>query len=155
MEQEYGLESGSIHVMRINRDNQATTGHNWRIYDVKNPDLFTVVAADSRTDAADRWAIVNPERPADMVDAVPEEGAMKYEFTIAQQAFNPDADTPGADRFINPQELYRMRRNFTEMPVRRVWATNKEQAISKVRSFFHNEFWDVPEEWLKINVVGI
>ena len=151
MEQEYGLESGSIHVTRIN---DQTGSHNWRIYDVANPDLFTVVAADSRTDAADRWAIVNPERPADMVDAVPEEGAMKYEFSIAQQAFNPDSRNDN-DRFIYPQEIYRMRTNFTEMPVRRVWATNKEQAISKVRSFFHNEFWDVPEEWLKINVVGI
>jgi hypothetical protein len=157
MEQEYGLESGSIHVTRITGQTQSTTGvagHNWRIYDVQNPDIFTVVAADSRTNAAERWAYVNPERPADMVDAVPDEGAMKYEFTIAQQAFNPDPVSDG-DRFINPQEIYRMRRNFTEMPVRRVWATNKEQAISKVRSFFHNEFWDVPEEWLKINVVGI
>jgi len=79
---------------------------------------------------------------------------MKYEFSIAQQAFNPDSRNDN-DRFIYPQEIYRMRTNFTEMPVRRVWATNKEQAISKVRSFFHNEFWDVPEEWLKINVVGI
>jgi hypothetical protein len=157
MEQEYGLESGSIHVMRINDQSQATTGavgHNWRIYDVNNPDLFTVVAADSRTDAVERWAIVNPERPADMVDAVPEEGAMKYEFTIAQQAFNPDADTPGADRFIYPAVLYRQRTG-REIPVRKVWATNKEQAISKARTFFPRDFDTIPEDWLKINVVGI
>jgi len=156
MEQELGLESGSIHVMRINRDNQATTGaagHNWRIYDVNNPDLFTVVAADSRTNAADRWSYVNPERPADMVDAVPDEGAMKYEFTIAQQAFNPDS-TGDADRFIYPAELYRQRTG-REMPVRRVWATNKEQAISKARTFFPRDFDTIPEEWIKINVVGI
>jgi len=157
MEQEYGLESGSIHVTRITGQTQSTTGaagHNWRIYDVNNPDLFTVVAADSRTNAADRWSYVNPERPAERVDAVPDEGAMKYEFSIAQQAFNPNS-TGDADRFIYPQEIYRMRRSFTEMPVRRVWATNKEQAIGKVRSFFHDEFWDIPEEWMKINVVGI
>ena len=157
MEQEYGLENGSIHVTRITGQTQSTTGaagHNWRIYDVRNPDLFTVVAADSRTNAVDRWSYVNPERPADMVDAVPDEGAMKYEFTIAQQAFNPDP-VSDSDRFIYPQEIYRMRRSFTEMPVRRVWATNKEQAIGKVRSFFHDEFWDIPEEWMKINVVGI
>jgi hypothetical protein len=156
MEQEYGLESGSVHVMRINRDNQATTGaagHNWRIYDVQNPDLFTVVAADSRTNAVDRWSYVNPERPADMVDAVPEEGAMKYEFTIAQQAFNPDS-TGDADRFIYPAELYRQRTG-REIPVRKVWATNKEQAISKARTFFPRDFDTIPEEWLKINVVGI
>ena len=157
MEQELGLESGSIHVMKINRDNLATTGaagHNWRIYDIDNPDLFTVVAADSRTNAADRWSYVNPERPAERVDAVPDEGAMKYEFTIAQQAFNPDADAPGADRFINPQELYRQRTG-REPPTRKVWATNKEQAISKARTFFPRDFDTIPEEWLKINVVGI
>jgi hypothetical protein len=157
MEQEYGLESGSIHVTRITGQTQSTTGvagHNWRIYDVQNPDLFTVVAADSRTNAVERWQYVNPERPADMIDAVPDEGAMKYEFTIAQQAMNPDP-LSDSDRFIYPQEIYRMRRSFTEMPVRRVWATNKEQAIGKVRSFFHDEFWDIPEEWMKINVVGI
>ena len=89
-----------------------------------------------------------------MVDAVPDEGAMKYEFTIAQQAFNPDADVPGSDRFIYPAELYRQRTG-REIPVRKVWATNKEQAISKVRSFFPREFGDVIEDWLKINVVGI
>jgi hypothetical protein len=157
IEQHNGLETGSVHVMRITRDNQATTGaagHNWRIYDVNNPDLFTVVASDSRTNAVDRWQYVNPERPADMVDAVPDEGAMKYEFTIALQAFNPDADTPGADRFINPQELYRQRTG-REPPTRKVWATNKEQAISKVRTFFPRDFDTIPEEWLKINVVGI
>jgi hypothetical protein len=157
MEQEYGLESGSIHVTRITGQTQSTTGaagHNWRIYDVRNPDLFTVVAADSRTNAAERWAYVNPERPADMVDAVPDEGAMKYEFSIAQQALNPNPRNDN-DRFIYPQEIYRQRTSFTEMPVRRVWATSKEQAIGKVRSFFHNDFWDIPEEWLKINVVGI
>ncbi len=113
-----------------------------------------MVAADSRTDAVERWAIVNPERPADMVDAVPEEGAMKYEFTIAQQAFNPDADTPGADRFIYPAVLYRQRTG-REIPVRKVWATNKEQAISKARTFFPRDFDTIPEDWLKINVVGI
>ena len=157
MEQEYGLESGSIHVTRITGQTQSTTGaagHNWRIYDVRNPDLFTVVAADSRTNAADRWQYVNPERPADTVDAVPDEGAMKYEFSIAQQALNPNSRNDN-DRFIYPQEIYRQRTSFTEMPVRRVWATSKEQAIGKVRSFFHNEFWDIPEEWMKINVVGI
>jgi len=156
MEQEYGLESGSIHVTRINDQSQSTTGvagHNWRIYDVQNPDLFTVVAADSRTNAADRWQYVNPERPADMVDAVPDEGAMKYEFTIAQQAFNPDPLSDN-DRFIYPAELYRQRTG-RDMPVRRVWATNKEQAISKVRTFFPRDFDTIPEEWLKINVVGI
>jgi len=157
IEQHNGFETGSVHVMRINRDNQATTGaagHNWRIYDVQNPDLFTVVASDSRTNAVDRWQYVNPERPADMVDAVPDVGAMKYEFTIAQQAFNPDADTPGADRFINPAELYRQRTG-REIPVRKVWATNKEQAISKARTFFPRDFDTIPEEWLKINVVGV
>jgi hypothetical protein len=156
MEQEYGLESGSIHVTRINDQSQSTTGvagHNWRIYDVQNPDLFTVVAADSRTNAADRWQYVNPERPADMVDAVPDEGAMKYEFTIAQQAFNPDP-LSDSDRFIYPAELYRQRTG-RDMPVRRVWATNKEQAISKARTFFPRDFDTIPEEWLKINVVGI
>jgi hypothetical protein len=156
MEQEYGLESGSIHVTRINDQSQSTTGvagHNWRIYDVQNPDLFTVVAADSRTNAVERWAYVNPERPADMVDAVPDEGAMKYEFTIAQQAFNPDP-LSDSDRFIYPAELYRQRTG-RDMPVRRVWATNKEQAISKVRTFFPRDFDTIPEEWLKINVVGI
>jgi len=156
MEQEYGLESGSIHVTRINDQSQSTTGvagHNWRIYDVQNPDLFTVVAADSRTNAVERWAYVNPERPADMVDAVPDEGAMKYEFTIAQQAFNPDPVSDG-DRFIYPAELYRQRTG-RDMPVRRVWATNKEQAISKARTFFPRDFDTIPEDWLKINVVGI
>jgi hypothetical protein len=130
MEQEYGLESGSIHVTRINDQSQSTTGvagHNWRIYDVQNPDLFTVVAADSRTNAVERWSYVNPERPADMVDAVPDEGAMKYEFTIAQQAVNPDPVSDG-DRFIYPAELYRQRTG-REIPVRKVWATSKEQAI--------------------------
>jgi hypothetical protein len=156
MEQEYGLESGSIHVTRLTGQSQSTTGvagHNWRIYDVANPDLFTVVASDSRTNAVERWAYVNPERPADMVDAVPDEGAMKYEFTIAQQAMNPDS-LSDSDRFIYPQELYRQRTG-REIPVRKVWATNKEQAISKVRSFFPREFGDVIEDWLKINVVGI
>jgi hypothetical protein len=156
MEQEYGLENGSIHVTRINDQSQSTTGaagHNWRIYDVQNPDLFTVVAADSRTNAVERWAYVNPERPADMVDAVPDEGAMKYEFTIAQQAFNPDPVSDG-DRFIYPAELYRQRTG-RDMPVRRVWATSKEQAISKARTFFPRDFDTIPEDWLKINVVGI
>jgi hypothetical protein len=156
LEQEYGLESGSIHVTRLNNQSQSTTGvagHNWRIYDVQNPDLFTVVAADSRTNAVERWSYVNPERPADMVDAVPDEGAMKYEFTIAQQAVNPDPLSDG-DRFIYPQELYRQRTG-RDMPVRRVWATNKEQAISKARTFFPRDFDTIPEDWLKINVVGI
>jgi hypothetical protein len=156
MEQEYGLENGSIHVTRINNQSQSTTGaagHNWRIYDVQNPDLFTVVAADSRTNAVERWAYVNPERPAVMVDAVPDEGAMKYEFTIAQQAVNPDP-LSDSDRFIYPAELYRQRTG-RDMPVRRVWATNKEQAISKARTFFPRDFDTIPEEWLKINVVGI
>jgi hypothetical protein len=156
MEQEYGLEHGSIHVTRINNQSQSTTGaagHNWRIYDVQNPDLFTVVAADSRTNAVERWAYVNPERPADMVDAVPDEGAMKYEFTIAQQAFNPDP-LNDSDRFIYPAELYRQRTG-RDMPVRRVWATSKEQAISKARTFFPRDFDTIPEDWLKINVVGI
>jgi hypothetical protein len=156
IEQHNGFETGSVHVMRITRDNQATSGaagHNWRIYDVQNPDLFTVVASDSRTNAVDRWQYVNPERPADMVDAVPDEGAMKYEFTIALQAFNPDAQGDD-DRFINPQELYRQRTG-REPPTRKVWATNKEQAISKARTFFPRDFDTIPEEWLKINVVGI
>jgi len=156
LEQEYGLENGSIHVTRMNNQSQSTTGaagHNWRIYDVQNPDLFTVVASDSRTNAVERWSYVNPERPADMVDAVPDEGAMKYEFTIAQQAFNPDPLNDG-DRFIYPAELYRQR-SGQEIPVRKVWATNKEQAINKVRTFFPGEFGDVTEDWLKINVVGI
>ena len=156
MEQEYGLESGSVHVTRINDQSRSTTGaagHNWRIYDVQNPDLFTVVASDSRTNAVERWAYVNPERPADMVDAVPDEGAMKYEFTIAQQAMNPDPVSDG-DRFIYPAELYRQRTG-REMPVRRVWATSKEQAISKARTFFPRDFDTIPEDWLKINVVGI
>jgi hypothetical protein len=156
-EQNYGLESGSIHVTRINDQSQSTTGaagHNWRIYDVANPDLFTVVASDSRTNAVERWAYVNPERPADMVDAVPDEGAMKYEFTIAQQAMNPDANAPGSDRFIYPAELYRQRTG-REIPVRKVWATSKEQAISKVHTFFPRDFDTIPEDWLKINVVGI
>jgi hypothetical protein len=156
MEQEYGLESGSIHVTRLTGQTQSTTGvagHNWRIYDVQNPDLFTVVASDSRTNAVERWAYVNPERPADMVDAVEDEGAMKYEFTIAQQAVNPDP-LSDSDRFIYPAELYRQRTG-REIPVRKVWATNKEQAINKVRTFFPGEFGDVTEDWLKINVVGI
>jgi len=156
MEQEYGLESGSIHVTRINDQSQSTTGvagHNWRIYDVQNPDLFTVVASDSRTNAVERWAYVNPERPADMVDAVPDEGAMKYEFTIAQQAMNPDSLSDG-DRFIYPAELYRQRTG-RDLPVRKVWATSKEQAIGKARSFFPRDFDTIPEDWLKINVVGI
>jgi hypothetical protein len=156
MEQEYGLENGSIHVTRINNQSQSTTGaagHNWRIYDVQNPDLFTVVAADSRTNAVERWAYVNPERPANMVDAVPDEGAMKYEFTIAQQAFNPDP-LNDSDRFIYPAELYRQRTG-RDMPVRRVWAISKEQAISKARTFFPRDFDTIPEDWLKINVVGI
>jgi hypothetical protein len=156
MEQEYGLESGSVHVTRINDQSQSTTGvagHNWRIYDVQNPDLFTVVASDSRTNAVERWSYVNPERPADMVDAVEDEGAMKYEFTIAQQAVNPDP-LSDSDRFIYPAELYRQR-SGQEVPVRKVWATNKEQAINKVRTFFPGEFGDVTEDWLKINVVGI
>ena len=156
LEQEYGLESGSVHVMRLNNQSQSTTGvagHNWRIYDVQNPDLFTVVASDSRTNAVERWAYVNPERPADMVDAVPDEGAMKYEFTIAQQAVNPDS-LSDSDRFIYPAELYRQR-SGQEVPVRKVWATSKEQAINKVRTFFPGEFGDVTEDWLKINVVGI
>ena len=156
LEQEYGLESGSVHVMRLNNQSQSTTGvagHNWRIYDVQNPDLFTVVASDSRTNAVERWAYVNPERPADMVDAVPDEGAMKYEFTIAQQAVNPDPVSDG-DRFIYPAELYRQRTG-REMPVRKVWATSKEQAVGKARSFFPRDFDTIPEDWLKINVVGI
>jgi hypothetical protein len=156
MEQEYGLESGSIHVTRITGQTQSTTGvagHNWRIYDVQNPDYFTVVAADSRTNAADRWQYVNPELPADMVDAVPDEGAMKYEFTIAQQAMNPDS-LSDSDRFIYPAELYRQRTG-REIPVRRVWATSKEQAIGKARTFFPRDFDTIPEDWLKINVVGI
>ena len=155
-EQNYGLENGSIHVTRINDQSQSTTGvagHNWRIYDVQNPDLFTVVAADSRTNAVERWAYVNPERPAAMIDAVEDEGAMKYEFTIAQQAVNPDPVSDG-DRFIYPAELYRQRTG-REMPVRRVWATSKEQAISKARTFFPRDFDTIPEDWLKINVVGI
>ena len=157
LEREYDLESGSIHVTRITGQTQSTTGaagHNWRIYDVQNPDLFTVVASDSRTNAVERWAYVNPERPADMVDAVPDEGAMKYEFTIAQQAMNPDANAPGSDRFIYPAELYRQRTG-REIPVRKVWATSKEQAISKARTFFPRDFDTIPEDWLKINVVGI
>ena len=156
LEREYDLESGSVHVMRLNNQSQATSGaggHNWRIYDVRNPDLFTVVAADSRTNAVERWAYVNPERPADMVDAVEDAGAMKYEFTIAQQAVNPDPVSDG-DRFIYPAELYRQR-SGQEVPVRKVWATSKEQAINKVRTFFPGEFGDVTEDWLKINVVGI
>ena len=155
-EQNYGLENGSIHVTRINDQSQSTTGvagHNWRIYDVQNPDLFTVVAADSRTNAVERWAYVNPERPAAMIDAVEDEGAMKYEFTIAQQAVNPDP-VSDSDRFIYPAELYRQRTG-REMPVRRVWATSKEQAIGKARTFFPRDFDTIPEDWLKINVVGI
>jgi hypothetical protein len=157
IEQHNGFETGSVHVMRINRDNQATSGaagHNWRIYDIQRPDTFSVVAADSRTNAVDRWQYVNPERQADIVDAVEDEGAMKYEFTIAQQAFNPDSQGDD-DRFINPQELYKQRTGRDTIPVRKVWATSKEQAIGKVRSFFSSEFFDVPPEWLKINVVGI
>ena len=155
-EQNYGLENGSVHVTRITDQSQSTTGvagHNWRIYDVQNPDLFTVVAADSRTNAVERWAYVNPERPAAMIDAVEDEGAMKYEFTIAQQAVNPDP-LSDSDRFIYPAELYRQR-SGQEIPVRKLWATSKEQAISKARTFFPREFGDVTEDWLKINVVGI
>jgi hypothetical protein len=151
MEGELGLQYGSISVQRINTGQGS---HNWRIYDVKNPDFFSVVAADSRTDAADRWSRIHPDLPAELVDAVPDEGALKYEFTIAQQALNPNA-REGEDRFIYPQDIYRQRTNFTHMPVRRVWATNKEQAIGKLRSFYDREFFDVPEEWLKINVVGV
>ena len=155
IEREHGLESGSVHVQRMTGvSTTGAAGHNWRIYDVRNPDYFTVVASDSRTNAVDRWQYVNPELPAEIVDAVPDEGALKYEFTIAQQALNPNA-REGEDRFIYPQEIYRQRTNFTHMPVRRVWATNKEQAISKLRTYFSNEFFDVPEEWLKINVVGV
>ena len=156
LEREYDLESGSIHVTRITGQTQSTTGvagHNWRIYDVQNPDLFTVVASDSRTNAVERWAYVNPERPADMVDAVPDEGAMKYEFTVAQQAMNPDS-LSDSDRFIYPAELYRQRTG-RDLPVRKVWATSKEQAISKVHTFFPRDFDTIPEDWLKINVVGI
>ena len=154
IEREHGLESGSVHVQRMTGvSTTGAAGHNWRIYDVRNPDYFTVVASDSRTNAVDRWQYVNPELPAEIVDAVPDEGAMKYEFTIAQQALNPNQESD--DRFIYPQEIYRQRTNFTHMPVRRVWATNKEQAISKLRTYFSNEFFDVPEEWLKINVVGV
>ena len=151
MEGELGLQYGSISVQRINTGQGS---HNWRIYDVKNPDFFSVVAADSRTDAANRWSRIHPDQPAELVDAVPDEGAMKYEFTIAQQALNPNARGDD-DRFIYPQDIYRQRTNFTQMPVRRVWATSKEQAIGKVRSFYDREFFDVPEEWLKINVVGV
>jgi len=158
IEQHNGFENGSVHVMRVTHDNQATTGaagHNWRIYDVANPDYYTVVASDSRSNAANRWAYVNPEREANMVDAVPDEGAMKYEFTIALHATNPDAGIEGQPQFINPQELYKQRTGRDTVPVRKVWATNKEQAISKVRTFFSTEFFDIPEDWLKINVVGI
>ena len=155
-EQNYGLEYGSIHVTRITGQTQSTTGaagHNWRIYDVANPDVFTVVASDSRTNAVERWAYVNPERPADMVDAVPDEGAMKYEFTIARMAVNPDP-VSDSDRYIYPQELYRQRTG-RDAPIRKVWATSKEQAISKVHTFFPRDFDTIPEDWLKINVVGI
>ena len=158
IEQHNGFETGSVHVQRITRDNQATTGaagHNWRIYDVADPDYYTVVAADSRSNAANRWAVVNPEREANMVDAVPDEGAMKYEFAIAQHALNPDAGIEGQPQFINPQELYTQRTGRDARMVRKVWATNKEQALSKLRTFFSTEFFDVPEDWLKINVVGI
>jgi hypothetical protein len=142
--------------MRLNNQSQSTTGvagHNWRIYDIQSPDLFTVVAADSRTNAAERWSYVNPERPADMVDAVEDEGALKYEFTIAQQAVNPDS-LNDSDRFIYPAELYRQRTG-REIPTRKVWATSKEQAVGKARSFFPRDFDTIPEDWLKINVVGI
>jgi hypothetical protein len=152
MEGELGLQYGSISVQRINTGQGS---HNWRIYDVKNPDFFSVVAADSRTDAADRWSRIHPDLPAELVDAVPDEGAMKYEFTIAQQALNPNRRDGDQDQFIYPQDIYRQRTNFTHMPVRRVWATSKEQAIGKLRSFYDREFFDVPEEWLKINVVGV
>ena len=158
IEQHNGFENGSVHVMRVTHDNQATTGvagHNWRIYDVADPDYYTVVASDSRSNAANRWAYVNPEREANMVDAVPDDGAMKYEFTIALHATNPDAGIEGQPQFINPQELYKQRTGRDTVPVRKVWATNKEQALSKLRTFFSTEFFDVPEDWLKINVVGI
>jgi hypothetical protein len=95
-----------------------------------------------------------------MVDAVPDEGAMKYEFTIAQQAMNPDSLSDASltgnisDRFIYPADLYRQRTG-REIPVRKVWATSKEQAIGKARSFFPRDFDTIPEDWLKINVVGI
>ena len=150
MEGELGLQYGSISVQRINTGQGA---HNWRIYRIHDADNYTVVAADSRTDAAARWDVLHPAQPG-TVDAVPDEGSMKYEFTIAQQALNPNA-RGNEDRFIYPQEIYRQRTSFTQMPVRRVWATSKEQAIGKLRSFFNSEFFDVPEEWLKINVVGV
>ena len=114
-----------------------------------------MVAADSRSNAANRWAVVNPEREANMVDAVLDEGAMKYEFTIALHATNPESGIEGQPQFINPQELYKQRTGRDTVPVRKVWATNKEQALSKLRTFFSTEFFDVPEDWLKINVVGI
>lgn len=154
IEREHGLESGSVHVQRMTGvSTTGAAGHNWRIYDVRNPDYFTVVASDSRTNAVDRWQYVNPELPAEIVDAVPDEGAMKYEFTIAQQALNPDQAAD--DRFIYPQEIYRQRTGRSEMPVRRVWATSKEQALSKLRTYFSRDFFDVPEDHLKINVVGV
>jgi hypothetical protein len=158
IEREHDLESGSVHVQRMTGQTQSTTGaagHNWRIYDVTNPDYFTVVAADTRTNAADRWQYVNPEMPAERVDAVPDEGAMKYEFTIALHALNPLRGQEGQPEFVSPQEIYRQRTGRSEIPVRRVWATNKEQALSKVRSFFDRDFFDVPEDFMKINVVGI
>ena len=154
IEREHDLESGSVHVQRMTGvSTTGAAGHNWRIYDVTNPDYYTVVAADSRTNAADRWQYVNPELPAETVDAVPDEHAMKYEFTIAQQALNPDQAAD--DRFIYPQEIYRQRTGRSEMPVRRVWATSKEQALSKLRTYFSRDFFDVPEDHLKINVVGV
>jgi hypothetical protein len=151
MEGELGLQYGSISVQRINTGQGS---HNWRIYRIHDADNYTVVAADSRTDAAARWDVLHPNQPG-VVDAVPDEGAMKYEFTIAQQALNPNRRDGDQDQFIYPQEIYRQRTNFTQMPVRRVWATSKEQAIGKLRSFYNSEFFDVPEEWLKINVVGV
>jgi len=152
MEGELGLQYGSISVQRINTGQGS---HNWRIYDVKNPDFFSVVAADSRTDAADRWSRIHPDQPAEMVDAVPDEGAMKYEFTIAQQALNPDSSIEGQEPFIFPQDIYRQRTGRTEIPRRRLWATSKEQAISKLHTFFSRDFFNVPEDHLKINVVGV
>ena len=78
-----------------------------------------------------------------------------YKRQIALHATNPDSGIEGQPQFINPQELYKQRTGRTTIPVRKVWATSKEQAIGKVRSFFSTEFFDVPEDWLKINVVGI
>ena len=68
-------------------------------------------------------------------------------------AVNPDS-LNDSDRYIYPQELYRQRTG-REAPIRKVWATSKEQALSKVRTFFPRDFDTIPEDWLKINVVGI